>query len=267
MCYNITCMKRFLFILALFLVFTSVTAYSSPAVMHKDISVQSIDGFNIKASFDYPKTKKQNKFSTVVLLHSLGYTSEWWESLPKELLDKGYAVLKVDLRGHGESVYNKQLVRTSWKNMTNSAYAKYPDDVIKVIEHINVENSKKYFFENWAIVGADIGANTAIMVAEQMSTKPKTLVLLSPTIDLKGLYVPVKLAHLEKVDILSISGTADYASEEAQKYLEKFAQSTFVTYKSESKSIGMLLLKNDKPLSKIITTWISEYLDKKTEEK
>lgn len=259
-------MKRFLFILAFFLFFTSVNVFSAPAVMHKDVSVQSIDGFNIKATFDYPKIKNKKNYSTVILLHSLGYSSQWWETLPQELLKNGYAVLNIDLRGHGESVYNKQLVRTSWKNLTNSAYAKYPDDVIKVIEHITTENTKKHFFENYAIVGADIGSNTAILVAEKMKIRPKTIVMLSPTIDMKGLYIPVKLAHLENVDILSISGTDDNSSEEVQKYLEKFAQSTFVTYKSESKSIGVLLLKNDKPLSKIITSWINGYLNKKTEE-
>lgn len=29
--------------------------------------------------------------------------------------------------------------------MTNSAYAKYPDDVIKVVEFVKAENSKKHF--------------------------------------------------------------------------------------------------------------------------
>ena len=46
----------------------------------------------------------------------------------------------------------------------------------------------------------------------------------------------------------------------SKEYLKRFSQSTFATYTSESKSNGMLMLKNDKSLSKIITSWIKEYL-------
>lgn len=158
--------------------------------------MQSVDGFGIKATLEYPKVKGKKDYSTVVLLHSLGYSSQWWETLPKELTNSGYAVLKIDLRGHGKSVYNSRLVRTSWKSMTNSAYAKYPDDVIKVVEFVKAENSKKTFFNNWAIVGADIGASTAILAADKIANKPKTIVLLSPVVKTRGLYVPVKLANL-----------------------------------------------------------------------
>lgn len=259
MWYNIT-MKRLAIILTFFLILiNSVFAASSP-YMSKEVAVQSVDGFSIKADFTYPKNPAQKEFKTVVLLHSLGYSSQWWEDLPSDLLNKGYAVLKIDLRGHGKSVYNAKLVRTSWSDMTNSAYAKYPDDVIAVIEKIKADNSKKVFFNDWAIVGADIGGNTAILVADKVAYKPKTLVLLSPTVDVKGLYVPVKLANLDNIDIFSISGTGDVSGATTEAYLKKFSQSTFATYTSDARSKGMIMLKNDETLSKVITSWIAQYL-------
>lgn len=254
-------MRRAILILTFFLFLTSFITCIAAGTMHKEVSAVSVDGFNIKATFDYPKIKGKKEFSTVVLLHSLGYSSQWWEDLPKELLNSGYAVLNIDLRGHGESVYNSQLVRTSWKNMTNKAYAKYPDDVLAIIDVIKSENSKKKFFDNWAIVGADIGANTAVLLADKVAVKPKTIVMLSPTIDVKGLYIPVSLAHLGGTDCFAISGTNDFDSEKVINYLKKFAQAEFVAYKSESKSTGVLMLKNDNSLTKIITTWIKDYLN------
>lgn len=251
-------MKRVILILTLFLLFFNpVFAAGS---IKKDITVPADDGFSIKATFEYPKVKGKKEFSTVILLHSLGYSSQWWENLPEELIASGYAVVKIDLRGHGKSVYNARLERTSWKNMTNNAYAKYPDDVVNVIEYIKKENSKKSFFNNWAIVGADVGGSTAVLAAEKLSFKPKTIVILSPVVNTKGLYIPVKLANLDKVDILAISGTDDNSSTEAAEYLKKFAQSTFAVYTSESKSTGMIMLKNDTSLAKIIVSWIKEYL-------
>lgn len=251
-------MKRIILILTFFLLLLNPVLAAS--VVKKDISVQSVDGFSIKAVLEYPKVKKQKEFPTVVLLHSLGYSSEWWETLPKELLDSGYAVLRIDLRGHGRSVYNSKLVRTSWKSMTNSAYAKYPDDVVKVIDYVKSENTKKIFFNNYAIVGADIGASTAVLAADKISYKPKTIVMLSPVVKTKGLFIPVKMANLSNIDILAISGTDDVSGAESAEYLKKFAQAAFMTYTSEAKSTGMIMLKNDTSLAKIITSWINEYL-------
>ena len=254
-------MKKLIYILTLFLIFINLGCAATLPYNSKEIKVVTTDGFSINAQFEYPKIKNQKEYSTVVLLHSLGYSSSWWESLPNELLQEGYAVLKIDLRGHGKSVYNSKLVRNSWKNMTNSAYAKYPDDVIKVIEQVKSENSKKIFFKNWAIIGADIGASTGVIVADKISYKPKTIVMLSPVVKAKGLYIPIHIAQLSNVDILSISGTNDNSGINSQDYLKKFAQAEFATYTSNSHSTGMLLLKNDATLSTVIVKWLKEYLN------
>lgn len=235
-------------------------AEAAQKIVEKDIKAVSIDGFNIEAKLSYPKVKNQKEVATVVLLHSLGYNSQWWEDLPKDLLAKGYAVLAIDLRGHGASVYNAKLVKNSWKSMKNSAYAKYPDDILAVINQVKEENSKKIFFNNWAIVGADIGASAGVLAADRMDIHPKTIVMISPIVKAKGLYIPVSMAHLDGVDFLSISGTDDIMSKEAESYLAKFAQDEFLTFTSDSKTTGMMMLKNDEGLSKMISEWISEYL-------
>ena len=197
----------------------------------------------------------------MILLHSLGYNSQWWENLPSDLLNKGYAVLAIDLRGHGASVYNSKLIKSSWKNMKNTAFAKYPDDILAVINKVKEENTKKSFFNSWAIVGADIGASAGILAADKMLNFPKTIVMISPVINTKGLYIPVSVAHLSGVDFLSISGNNDIMSQDAEDYLIKFAQNEFVTFVSEAKTTGMMMLKSDTGLSKMIAEWVSEYLN------
>lgn len=261
-CYNNFIMKRIvLLILALFLFFTNTTVNAAQKITEKEVISVSKDGFTIKADFAYPKIKNQKDFPTVVLLHSLGYNSQWWGNLKQDLLDKGFAVLAIDLRGHGKSIYNSRMAKTSWKSLKNSAYIKYPEDVIGVINKINEENSKRDFFSNWAIVGADIGASTGIIAADFYPTKPKTIVMISPVVKTKDLYIPVNLAHLDNTDVLAITGTDDTDSSEAAKYLEKFAQAHFSKLTSESKTTGMLMLKNDPGLSKTISEWISTYLN------
>ena len=51
------------------------------------------------------------------------------------------------------------------------------------------------------------------------------------------------------------------AGKEAEKYLSKFAQNEFMSFTSDSKTTGMLMLKNDPSLSKMIAEWVFEYLN------
>ena len=262
MWYNLTVMKRILLvILSLFLLLINMPSQAAQNFVVKEISAQATDGFNLKATLTYPRVKGHKDFKTVVLLHSLGYSSQWWDDLPDELLNKGYAVLAIDLRGHGKSVYTLKLAKVSWKNMKNSAYMKYPDDVIKVMDAVKNDNTKKTFFNTWAIVGSDIGASAGVIAADKLSNKPKTIVMISPVVKARGLYIPVSVAQLDNVDFLSITGTGDIASKESATYLKKFAQDEFAEFTSESRTSGMLMLKNDKTLSKMIAEWISEYLN------
>lgn len=255
-------MKRFyVYILTFFLLFLNTSVFAAQNFVQKEVKAVASDGFNIEATLTYPKVKNQREFSTVVLLHSLGYNSQWWETLPDELLAKGYAVLAIDLRGHGGSIYNSKLNKISWKNMKNSAYAKYPEDVLAVVNKVKEENPKKLFFNNWAVIGADIGASAGVIAADLMPSNPKTIVMISPVVKARGLYIPVNMAHLDGVDFLSVSGTDDIMSKDAEVYLAKFAQNEFLTFTSESKSTGMLMLKNDKGLSKMLAEWVSEYLN------
>lgn len=250
-------MKKLIFIITLFLLFLNCTEAANVKTVTKDYKIVTNDGFSINAILEYPKVNSKKNFETVVLLHSLGYSSEWWEGLPDMLIDNGYAVLKIDLRGHGKSIYNAKLSKTSWKNLTKKAYAKYPDDVISTINYIKNEN-KRTFFNKWAIIGSDIGASTAICASNALSYKPSTIVMLSPVINAKGIYIPVKLAELN-VDILSITGSNDLNGEKANEYLKRFAQATYAEYHSSSVANGMLMLKNDQSLNKVIVAWINEY--------
>lgn len=261
MCYNCLVMKRFvLCILALFLFFINTCVYAASSITKREMKVAASDGFNLKATLAYPKNKTQKDFSTVVLLHSLGYNSQWWGNLEQDLLDKGFAVLAIDLRGHGASIYNAKLAKTSWKDMKNSAYAKYPDDVVNVINKVKEENSKRCFFDDWAIVGSNIGASAGVLAADKMTQKPKAVVMISPVVKTKDLYIPVAVAQLDNVDFLSITGTDETEAQEAEAYLKRFAQKGFAQYVSPARTSGMLLLKNDPELSKVITAWLAEYL-------
>ena len=254
-------MKRFtVVILALFFIITNTLCSFAAGYTKKNLSVTAKDGFSLKAILTYPKEKGRRYYKTVVLLHSHGTNSTWWGDLPDKLLENDYAVLTIDLRGHGLSVYNSALKKVSWKSLTNNAYKKYPDDVVQIINYIGEEFPRMKFFDEWAIIGSDIGASTGVIAADKLDFKPKTIVLLSPVVQTRGLYIPVSVAQLSNVDFLSIASAEDTAASEAQNYLKKFAQNEFSIYTSPSKTSGMVLLKNDPEIIPFILEWVNQYL-------
>lgn len=245
-----------LFILVIF-VFTVQRAYCK--IIKKDVEVQTKDARIIKATLSYAKIDKVEKYPTVVLLHSLGYSSENWGNLISDLNNAGYAVIAMDFRGHGKSIYDSGFRRKTWAYFTPKTYQKFPNDVITVLNQAQ-KDSKKVSLNNLAIVGADIGANTAVLVSKELKYKPKTLVLISPTTSFKGLYIPITMTQIGRIPILSMVSEKDRYCLQEQQNLSKFAQGGFYAKNYPQGGMGMLMLKTNPSMSQDITKWILKYL-------
>ena len=250
--------KLFLFALTV-LVFTLTVPNAYCATIKKEIQVQTKDLRVIKATLSYVKIDNVKKYPTVVLLHSLGYSSENWGDLINLLNNAGYAVIAVDFRGHGKSIYDSTLRRKTWIYFTPKAYLKFSSDVEAILDQAQ-KDSKKVSLNNLAIVGADIGANTAVLVAKDLKYKPKTLVLISPTTSFKGLYIPIALAQMGQVPILTIASQKDGYSLQEQKSLSKFAQGGYYARNYPQGGMGMLMIKSNPSMTVDITKWILKYL-------
>ena len=133
------------------------------------------------------------------------------------------------------------------------------DDYAKAMIQAIEKETKKANFNNYAIIGGDIGANTAVLVAKKLQVKPKALVLLSPSMTFKSLYIPVALTEIGTTPILALASKIDgYAIKEQEK-LVKFAQGTFDVCNVESGSGGMLLLKQHPEILDTILNWTIQY--------
>jgi alpha-beta hydrolase superfamily lysophospholipase len=115
----------------------------------------------------------------------LGHNRSDWNSFASTLSNKNndYAVLSIDLRGHGESTTSQNGNTISFQSFT-------PDDFNKMV--LDVKAAKQFLItqkninlSNIAIVGASIGANVALNYAAS-DPSIKAVVLLSPGLDYKG---------------------------------------------------------------------------------
>lgn len=253
-------LKKFAFIIIMmFFVFVNTIQIADCKTITKQIEVTTKDARVIKASLSYLKIEGVTKYPTVVLLHSLGYSSSNWGDLIPNLNSAGFAVLAIDLRGHGKSVYTSEFQQKSWVYFTNKSFLKYPSDVAALINQA-AKTSKKVALDNMAIVGADIGANTAILAAKALHKKPKALVLISPTLTFKGLYVPVAMTEIGCVPVLSMASLQDGYSLDQEKKLSKFAQGSFFVKNYPKGGMGMMMLQANPIMSVEITKWLMRYL-------
>lgn len=250
--------KIITFILVIF-VFISTIQNAYCKTIKREIAFQTKDSRIIKATLSYMQIDGLKSYSTVVLLHSLGYSSEDWGNLITDLNNAGYAVLAVDLRGHGKSIYDVNLKKKPWIYFTAKTYQKLPNDVISILNETK-KQVKLVSLDNMAIIGADIGANTAILAADQLKKKPKTLVLISPTTSFKGLYTPIAMADMGYIPVLAMVSEKDKYCMQEEIKLAKFSQGGFYAQNYPKGGMGMLMLKVNPSMSQDIVKWIIKYL-------
>lgn len=249
--------KKLLVFLVIFAFASNLGAYCK--TIKKEIEVQTKDARIIKATLSYVKIEGVKKYPTVLLLHSLGYTSENWGNLIPDLNNAGYAVIAMDIRGHGKSILDSTFHQKSWVYFTQKAYQKLPSDAVAILNQAK-KQSKLVSLDNLAIVGADIGANTAVLTAKDLPKKPKALVLISPTTSFKGLYIPIAMVEMGQIPVLSIVSEKDVYCLREQKKLSKFAQGGFYALNYPQGGMGMMMLKSNPTMSQDITRWLIKYL-------
>ena len=145
----------------------------------KTVRFSTSDDLTISGGWTLPKMEK-DKFPAVILLHSLRSDRDNWilSSLWTELLEGGYAVLRIDLRGHGES-QNPGGRSCDFLSCTLT---------IQDLENtpLDVKGALDWLFskpevdtDKIALIGEDIGANVAYVSSGSFSGI-KTAVLISP---------------------------------------------------------------------------------------
>lgn len=109
---------------------------------------------------------------TVLLLHGLNEQHGQYHDLAHRLAERGWRVLAMDLRGHGDSIHRVSGEQRTVDSFTNQ-------DLYAALDDLNA--SQRYLGSPpAAIVGASVGANLALVHAAD-NPEVEALVLLSPS--------------------------------------------------------------------------------------
>ena len=232
---------------------------STPKYKSTNVAYETADKYIINSTLSFPNVYKSS-YPMVVMLHSLGYSSEYWETLIDDFLHAGIAVLEIDMKGHGKSSTDIYFKRRSWIYLDVKDYEAYPSEVLDIVYNVldSYENIEPSYV---AYLGADIGANSAIWVASMQKPAPLCMVLISPYVNFKGLYTPIKLANAGAIPIFAAAAMDDLLSVKQVDELEKFAQGNYEKKIYPNGGTGMLMIKVNPQMPIDIVNWVVDKMN------
>ncbi len=206
----------------------------------------TIEGDGILIFCDFYKPKSDMPSPAVILLHTDSNNRQIWadNGFAEKLLENGYAVLAVDMRGYGytggEKDWDKAIndMKQIWRYLTKQA---------------DIDQSRIVF------LGAGIGANIALAAA---SVEPdvRNVVLLSPGLDYQGITTADKMESYGDREILMIADEETESADACQtlKSLAKGNPAEVKIY--PGKAYGTDLLDEHEDLDDKILEWLDTYL-------
>ena len=220
------------------------------------IELETKDGFLLVGDLYFAPQRKPPR-PLIILLHSFGSRGSDWGNLSENLRVKNFNVLTLDTRGHGRSVYMKNLKLKSRINFTKDDWAKTPIDVVSSIDYIK-KNYPQINANEVYIVGADLGANMAVLAATLMKVKPVKMVLVSPYVSFKNLDIALVVPRLTSVPMMVIASKADKYSYSQSDIIYRLIHSPKVLKLYDQGGSGNLLLKRNPSSYDEIIKYISD---------
>jgi dienelactone hydrolase len=227
----------------------------------EQITLSTSDGWKIAAWYWAPTTPKVEA-PGVILLHQRGADKSSWGTFPAQLVKQGYAVIAIDLRGHGESLSpgGKPLAAAE---LQDPEYIAMLRDVRAADQYLGSQPGVDK--DRIGIIGASLGANLAIIYLSA-NRHVRTAVCLSPGLDYKGLRPLEYMEAVDKRPLYLIAGRDDASSAQAAEEIS--CAGTIDGPKSlrllDGKAHGTELLSGSTGLDKTISTgWLLNYLPPK----
>jgi alpha-beta hydrolase superfamily lysophospholipase len=224
------------------------------------VSFLTDDKVLIAGTYYSPATSNKNTSAAdaIILLHMLGRDRNDWNTFASTLsnITSGYAVLSIDLRGHGQSINQNGKV-ISFQSFT-------PDDFNKMV--LDVKAAKQFLVtqrginsNNIAIVGASIGANVALKYAV-LDPSIKAVVLLSPGLDYKGVRTSDAISKFKNPIYIAASGKDSIAGSDPQTLCNMINCGDKLKVYQDSNSHGTDMFSDgslNPPLGGLIISWLN----------
>ena len=142
------------------------------------VTFKSFDLVELHASFEMPSGIPA-PVPAVLLLHGYGEDRSAWKDFGQQLRNRGWAVMALDLRGHGESKSrNQRPIQASpeWRKDPHE----FPVDLDPALDWLKAQ--PRIDTRKIVVIGSDVGANLAL-IASGRFPEVRTIVAIKPNLD------------------------------------------------------------------------------------
>jgi dienelactone hydrolase len=222
-----------------------------------EVTFVTEDQVKIYASWIVPFEERTEKKVPVILVHHFGGSRLQWDAFTPLLLEKGYAVLAIDLRGHGKSttkgktplnVKAADFLQNEGENMLLDVKA-----AIKWLKTQDNIDSKKI-----GIIGGSLGANVAFVSAGAFK-EIRAAVALSPGME-RLVGVEVRKFKPRSILFLATLGDGQGASAFAAEALANLTEDPKEAKTYKGKAHGIAILHDSREAQEDTLNWLEQML-------
>ena len=252
-CYMILCLS---FVLGIYGIVISGNAQGQ-MLSAQEISYTTEDNVTIAGSWFLPQPSPEDpkkRYPAVILLHDYGLNRRDWGVFIPALVQKGYKVLAIDIRGHGQS--REQVASVTTEDLFETGYL----DVSGAIEWL--KSQKGVDKKKIGVIGAGIGGDIAYFSSGYLKKKLKTAVVISPS---HALLIDGKFGGIKPHSILFCTSTkgerglSAITAQSLANYTKK--PKKVVTYHSSASGLAMFYKHPE--IAQEILAWLSRTIETK----
>ncbi len=222
----------------------SGTAPATPGVQVEDgLKILVGDGVDLAGTF-YTPVQVAPPWPAVLLLHMAYGNRHDWGDFPQKLGTAGYAVLAIDLRGHGDSGGSRD-------------WSKGPQDTAQAWEYLT--RLQGVDAQRTAIIGASFGANLAL-VQGAAEASIRTVVLLSPGLSYFGVSSVGAMKDYGDRPVLIVASSEDSYAAESSRQLKQMAKGPAELQMLDNAGHGIQILAAQPDLTQQILDWLAQYV-------
>ncbi|MFC1476169.1 alpha/beta hydrolase [Candidatus Zixiibacteriota bacterium] len=226
-------------------------------IMPSLIAITAPDSSIIYADLHVPRDTAATKYPLIALMHMYDRGRSDFEKLIPLLLEQNWAVLNVDLRGHGKSASVRgKLIKPNRLRLVD--FRMMAGDLALLISAVR-ERTARVDVSRLGIIGASIGASVGLHYGAQ-HPELQALALLSPGLEYKKLNSELHLAEYGNRPVLIMVGKYDTFAYLSSQTLDSTARGEKRLVVYENPKHGTDLFEAVPGADSVIVEWLDRYL-------
>lgn len=230
---------------------------AQPRIMPTLVGVTAPDSSIIYADLHLPQDTTTAQFPLVALMHMYDRGRADFAELIPLLLERKWAVLNVDLRGHGKSASVRGHVILP-QHLRLADFRMMATDLDLLIDAA-AQRDRRIDTTHLAIIGASIGASVGLQYGAQ-HPEVRALALLSPGLSYKKLNSELHLAKYGKRPVLFMVGKYDTYAYLSSRSLDSAAWGEHRLVVYDNPKHGTDLFAAEPGADSLIVDWLDSHL-------